>query len=261
FSTVARALADRQRELGATISGLDDVLGQAPPTLDAVAAATPKARSLVAALRPFLRRAPSVIDPAVPLAGQLKRLLAPSRLPALVSLAAPTVQSLAEASPDAITSFAGLRAPVGCLLDDALPTLTSPVDDGALSTDEPVYRELLYSLTGLASATRNFDGNGFATRYYAGFGSELLATPAGDPGQRLFAMADQPVVGSRPAKPPVAPPLRPDAPCQDSTPPDLTASTGPSGFAPTSSRLSFTPPPTLSPAGLRLMQSLRRAAK
>ena len=41
FSTVAVALADRQRELGATVSGLDQVLQEAPPTLDAFRAATP----------------------------------------------------------------------------------------------------------------------------------------------------------------------------------------------------------------------------
>jgi phospholipid/cholesterol/gamma-HCH transport system substrate-binding protein len=230
FSTVAAALASRQRELGATINGLDRVLGEAPSTLDAVHAATPATRKLVEATRPLLRRAPGVIRPTIPLAGQIRSLLVPGRLPALVSLGVPTVRSLAEAAPDAIVSFDGLRAPTSCLLHNVLPTLNSPVDDGSLSTGEPVYREFLYSLTGLASATRNFDGNGFATRYYSGFGSEFVTTPFGDPTQRLIGMSDQAIAGSRPLKPASAPPLRPDVPCTQDAPPNLQAATGPGGF-------------------------------
>jgi virulence factor Mce-like protein len=243
FATVAAALSSRQRQLGETITGLDQVLREAPPTLDAIDAATPDADSLISAARPLLRRAPSVINPAVPLAGQVRKLLKPSQLPALVSLAAPTVRSLASTAPDTTVSFAGLRAPTSCLLHDALPTLTSPVDDGALSTGQPVYRELLYDLTGLASASRDFDGNGFATRYYASFGDELVDTPFGSPSQRLFGLTDQPIAGSRPLKPSVAPPLRPDVPCTQDAPPNLDAATGPGGFSSAPGRTVLASPP------------------
>jgi hypothetical protein len=243
FSRVAATLADRQRELGATISGLDQVLHEAPPTLDAFQAATPDARALVAAARPLLRRAPSVINPAVPLAGQVRKLLEPSQLPALVSEGAPAVHSLAAAAPDGVVTFAGLRPPTSCLLNDVLPTLKAPIDDGALSTGQPNYRELLYSLTGLASASRNFDGNGFGTRYYAGFGDELVTTPLGDPSQQLLGLADQPIDGSRPRKPDVAPPLRPDVPCTQNDPPNLEAESGPGGLTPASGTVKLAPPP------------------
>jgi phospholipid/cholesterol/gamma-HCH transport system substrate-binding protein len=243
FSTVAAALADRQRELGASVAGLDRVLRDAPSTLDAIRGAIPDTRSLVAALRPFLRNAPSVIEPAVPLAAQVRKLLEPGALPALLSEGAPAVHSLAAAAPDAIVSFAGLRGPTSCLLDTALPTLKSTIDDGALSAGQPVYRELLYDLVGLASASRDFDGNGFGTRYYAGFGDELITTPFGGPGQRLFGISDQPIVGSRPRKPAVAPPLRPDVPCTQDEPPNLAAATGPGGFGPASGQVKFAAPP------------------
>jgi phospholipid/cholesterol/gamma-HCH transport system substrate-binding protein len=232
FSTVAAALSSRQRQLGETIGGLDDVLRESPATLDAIDAATPDADRLVSAARPLLRQAPGVINPTVPLSGQLQKLLRPAQLPALVSLAAPTVSSLAGAAPDTTVAFAGLRAPASCLLHNALPTLRTPVDDGDLSTGQPVYRELLYSLAGLASASRNFDGNGFATRYYAGFGDELATTPLGSPTEQLMGFLSNPLAGSRPAKPPEAPPLRPDVPCTQDAPADLHAETGPSGFTP-----------------------------
>jgi phospholipid/cholesterol/gamma-HCH transport system substrate-binding protein len=242
FAKVAAALSDRQRQLGSSIAGLDQVLHQAPPALDALHGATPAVRSLVAALRPLLRRAPAVIDPAVPLAGQVRKLLSPSELPALISEGAPTVHSLAGAAPTAIVTFAGLRDPVSCLLHNAIPNLNTPLDDGVLSTGQPWYRDILYDFTGLASASRDFDGNGFATRYYAGFGDELLTTPFGSPSGRLFALADQPIAGSRPRKPDQAPPLRPDVPCTRTAPPDLRAETGPGGFTPASGQLHWAAP-------------------
>jgi phospholipid/cholesterol/gamma-HCH transport system substrate-binding protein len=232
FSTVAVALSSRQRQLGETISRLDDVLRESPPTLDAIDAATPDADSLVSAARPLLRRAPSVVNPSVPLSGQVHKLLQPAQLPAFVSLAAPTVRSLAAAAPNTTLAFAGLRAPTSCALHNALPTLKKPIEDGDLSTGQPNYRELLYSLTGLASASRNFDGNGYATRYYAGFGDELVGTPFGSPSAKLVGLFDDSVSGSRPLKPPEAPPLRPDVPCTQDTPADLDAATGPGGFSP-----------------------------
>jgi phospholipid/cholesterol/gamma-HCH transport system substrate-binding protein len=232
FSTVAAALSSRQRQLGETISGLDDVLRESPPTLDAINAATPDADSLVSAARPLLRRAPSVVNPSVPLSGQVHKLLQPSQLPAFVSLAAPAVRSLAGAAPDTTLAFAGLRGPTSCLLHNAVPTLKTSVEDGAFTTGQPVYRELLYSLTGLASASRNFDGNGYATRYYAGFGDELVSTPFGSPSAKLVGLFDDSISGSRPAKPPEAPPLRPDVPCTQDAPANLDAATGPGGFSP-----------------------------
>jgi phospholipid/cholesterol/gamma-HCH transport system substrate-binding protein len=232
FSTVAAALSSRQRQLGETIGGLDDVLRESPATLDAIRAATPDADSLVSAARPLLRRAPRVVNPSVPLSGQVRKLLEPSQLPAFVSLAAPTVRSRAGAAPDTTVAFGGLRAPTSCLLHNALPTLKTPIDDGDLSTGQPNYRELLYSLTGLASASRNFDGNGFATRYYAGFGDELVSTPFGSPSARLVGLFDDSISGSRPAKPAQAPPLRPDVPCTEDPPANLHAATGPGGLSP-----------------------------
>jgi phospholipid/cholesterol/gamma-HCH transport system substrate-binding protein len=232
FSTVAAALSSRQRELGETIGGLDDVLRESPPTLDAIDAATPDADSLVSAARPLLRRAPSVVNPSIPLSGQVHKLLQPSQLPAFVALADPSVRSLAGAAPNTTLAFAGLRAPTSCLLHNALPTLESSVEDGPFTTGQPVYRELLYSLTGLASASRNFDGNGFATRYYAGFGDELISTPFGSPSAKLVGLFDDSVSGSRPAKPPEAPPLRPDVPCTENAPANLDAATGPGGISP-----------------------------
>jgi virulence factor Mce-like protein len=232
FAAVARVLSERQAELAASVRGLDDLLAEAPGTLTSLESATPEARALLAELRPILRQAPSVINPAVPAAAQLERLLRRKQLPTLVSLAEPTVRELAAAAPTATAVFGGLRTPVNCLLTSAVPTLLSELDDGALSSGQPVYRELLYTLVGLSSASQSFDGNGFSTRYYAGFDNQVISTSLGNPASSLFALfGPDPILGSRPAKPAAPPPWQPQAPCNESAPPDLDAALGLPGFS------------------------------
>ncbi len=263
FSTVAVALADRQSELRASLAGLERLMEESPPALEAISAATPPTRALVAELRPALRRAPATLNPAVPLVRELRRLLRPDELPRLLDLTDPTVGYLASSAPTTTDVFAGLREPVGCLLNNAVPTLQSSVLDGPHTTGEPIYRELLYTLTGLASASRNFDGNGFSTRYYAGFDNQLVSTPAGD----LLGLigGDIDVLGtrSRPRKPAAPPPLRPDVPCSQSEPPDLnSAETGPGGFVPRSASADFTAPEVdTSKETERALRRLAEAAK
>ena len=90
----------------------------------------------------------------------------------------------------------------------------------------PIYKELLASVVGLASASQNFDGNGTSLRYHAGFGDEVVSLGQGNP-EPLVGLTSQPILGSRPAYTGVRPPLRPDVPCGQDAPPDLKASTGP----------------------------------
>jgi virulence factor Mce-like protein len=232
FAAVARVLGERQTELAASVRGLDDLLAEAPGTLTSLESATPEARALLAELRPVLRQAPSVIDPAGPAAAQLEKLLRRKQLPTLISLAEPTVRALAASAPTATSVFGGLRTPVNCLLTSAVPTLLSEIEDGALSSGQPVYRELLYTLVGLTSASQSFDGNGFSTRYYAGFDNQVISTSLGNPASSLFALfGSDPILGSRPAKPAAPPPWQPHAPCDQSDPPDLEAALGLPGFS------------------------------
>lgn len=230
FAAVARALSDDQRALAGSITGLETVLEDAPPSLAALERAVPETRELVAELRPALREAGPVIAAAEPTVDQVQGLLGPAELPKLVGVAEPTVSSLASFLPDGTTTAAALRGPTSCLLNSAIPTLKTAIDDGPLSSGEPVYREIFYSNVGLSSASQNFDGNGFATRYYAGFGDDLVATPFGGASQ-LFGWLPDPPLGSRPRKPAQPPPLEPTEPCTESDPIDLSAQTGPGGFA------------------------------
>jgi ABC-type transporter Mla subunit MlaD len=233
FSVVAVALADNDAALRAALARLPIVLAETRPALSAVNAALPQTRALLAEVRPGLRAAPPVLDRTIPFTSQLNQLLGPGELPLLVDRATPTVRDLAAVTPKLTSGFHKLRPTASCLLNAVVPTLLSTVPDGALSTNAPAYEDLVHGLVGLTSTSANFDGNGFNLRYEAGFNDEVLSGFLGSPSGGLLALADQPILGSRPAAPSSPPPLKPDVPCTSSGAPDLSAQTAAPDFRPT----------------------------
>ncbi len=224
----ARALASRRAQLSASLPELDRLLEEADPALDAFNAAFPPTRALVKDARPGVQAAPLTLELAIPVLEQARRLVAPAELPALLDELDPAVRSLARLEPD-LTELLGDTTPVmECLRLNALPTLKTPIDDPPNSTGEPVYRELLYGTVGLSSASQNFDGNGTAVRYHAGYGEQVVTTGrAPSTGEPLVGLTSEPIIGSRPRHTGNPPPHRPDVPCSTQQPPDLRAETGP----------------------------------
>jgi hypothetical protein len=158
---------------------------------------------------------------------QAEALLAPGELPRARRALAPAVVSLARLRPRLVTVFDLLRPVSECLRKNALPALQSSVEDPPHTTGLPVYQEFLHAITGLASASQDFDANGAAVRYHANFGHQTLTTgrlPATN--EVIYGIADQPLLGSRPRSVPL-PPFRPDVPCETQDPPDLRAATAP----------------------------------
>jgi virulence factor Mce-like protein len=221
-----RALAQRRAKVDAALVQLAGTVDQARPAFRAINAAMPSARALVRDARPALRIAPPTLRSANLLLDQVSALIRPAELPRLLDQLDPAVASLARLEPR-LGRLLGLLTPVSeCLRTNALPTLKKSVDDGDLTTGRPVYRELLSSIVGLASASQNFDGNGPAVRYHAGFGDETVTLGKNNP-EPAVGMTSEPILGSRPRYTGVKPPFRPDVPCGQSQPPDLKANTGP----------------------------------
>ena len=228
-----RALAQRRANVEAAVTQLAGTIDEARPAFEAINAAIPSSRALVSELRPALRMAPPTLRSANLLLGQVSALIQPRELPALLGQLDPAIVSLAQLEPQ-LGRLLGLLNPVTeCLRTNAVPTLKKSVDDGDLSTGLPVYRELLSSIVGLASASQNFDGNGPAVRYHAGFGDEMVSLGRNNP-EPLIGLTSQPILGSRPQYTGVEPPFRPDVPCGQNEPPNLKATTGP---APAQKRL------------------------
>ena len=219
----AGALADRDAELAATIRQLDAVLRQGGQTLPFVVPAVRSTRVLVDDAKPLVRRLPGTLDLTRPLLRELNRILAPGELPATARALRPPLRTLAALQPE-LEELLGLVTPVtDCVRDQALPALTAKLEDGRLSTGQPVWLELLHGMVGLGSASQNFDGNGPAVRYLAGFGEQLFSSGRVPGVGRLQALTPVPVEGARPIRPPVKPPFRPDAECRRQQPVDLAA--------------------------------------
>jgi hypothetical protein len=194
----------------------------------AIDSALPETRALAVEVRPALREAPATLRLAGPVLAQARGLVSPGELPALLGQLDPALDDLAPLEPR-LTKLLGEVTPVmDCLRRNALPTLKTPVSDGDLTTGDPPYRELLHGLTGLASASQNFDANGSAVRYHAGFGDQLVSFGAApSAGEALVGTTSEPLLGSRPKPPAEQPPFRADVPCRTQAKPDLTAQTGP----------------------------------
>jgi virulence factor Mce-like protein len=228
LNRTARGLAGRRDALARSVRELDGLLEQARPALDELNALAPPAREFVAAVRPGIRELPETLDVANPLVDQAEGILRPNELPALRGQLDPSLRSLASLEPN-LEEVLSLVTPVTeCLRRNAVPTLKTPVEDPPHSSGEPVYRELLYGLVGLSSATQNFDANGPAVRYHAGAGNQTLTTGR-VPGtnELIFGLTETPLLGSRPRFPGQLPPYRPDVQCITQDPPDLEAETGP----------------------------------
>ena len=222
------ALASRRAQLEQSLPELDALLAEAPASLRAVDSALPETRALAIEARPALREAPQTLRLAGPVLAQARALVAPGELPALLDQLDPALDDLAPLEPRLTSLFGEVTPVMDCLRRNALPTLKTPVDDGDLSTGDPPYRELLHGLTGLSSASQNFDANGSAVRYHAGFGEQLVTFGAAPTaGEALVGTTSEPILGSRPKKPAEQPPFRGDVPCRTQQRPNLTAQTGP----------------------------------
>lgn len=223
-----RGLGAHRAELAASLPALDRLLAEADPALDAFNASFPPTRALIADARPGVRAAPATLELAIPVLAQARRLVAPRELPALLEELDPAVRSLARLTPDLTELLNDVTPVTECVRLVALPTLKTPIDDPPNSSGEPVYRELLYGTVGLAGSSQNFDGNGPAVRYHAGFGDTTVTTGrVPSTGESLVGLTDEPILGSRPRWTGVRPPFRPDVACASQEPPDLRAETGP----------------------------------
>jgi virulence factor Mce-like protein len=214
FNRTMTAFADQQNNLKSTFVALNHTLRIANPALTDLDRTLGPLREFAVALQPALRQAPHILDDATPLLDAAGRLLAPSVAPVLLDDLQPAVRSLDQLE-RTLPSLLNQVTPVSrCVQSKVVPVLDTPVDDGKLSTGQPVWQELVRYPVGLTSAAQNFAGNGYGVRYSFGLSEQLLGTPLGTP-DNLLSITSQPLVGARPAYVPgKQPPLEPGVDCQ-----------------------------------------------
>ena len=225
----AEALAARREALAASMPEFAGVLREALPTFVELNELFPTARAFAREVRPALHEAPATLRLANPLLAQLQGLLSPPELPELIRVGDPAIRSLARLQPP-LRTLLGLLYPVTeCARRNVLPPGKSIIKDGDNTAPYPVYSELFHGWVGLASAVQNFDGNGQAVRYHAGFGDQTITTgQVSGLTEPLVAITENKILGSRPRKPSTGlPPFKPNVPCITQKPPNLQAATGP----------------------------------
>lgn len=227
FRGTMEALAAEQGALGATVPALRGLLQRTPAAVEALDGALPPLRTLAVALRPGLRAAPPVLDHALPFLTSLSGLTRPDRLPALVASLRPTVRTLRSLERTLPPLLKEVDPVSRCLTTRVVPILNATVPDGDLTaTGRTVWQELFSLGTGLLSSQQNFGGDGYATRYSFGLGTEGFATRLPGP-SNLVHISDEQTLGSRPAFHNKQPAFAPDAECLDQPLTTLQAETAP----------------------------------
>jgi phospholipid/cholesterol/gamma-HCH transport system substrate-binding protein len=223
FNATMGALAARQDDLSETIALL-------PPTLRAIDGALGPIQSSFGPTQEFAKDLlPSVkqLNPTIvagfPWIAQSTALFSPQELRGLLSSLTPAIQGTSSTLTASKTLLNGSDALARCFIHDVIPTGNQRIQDPPLTTGLMAYQELFQSAVGLAGVGQNFDGNGRYLRAAAGGGSDRVQTGALGSSGPLFGNAVLPPLGTRPAFPGKAPPVRDDVPCFKDAVPNLNA--------------------------------------
>lgn len=235
LNTTAVALSADDGALGDSIGELDRVMRVSPPALTSLDRVLPKLSRFSRTLDPGLVAAPPLLRQLSESVVAFGAIVEPrQRVRVVAALRAAFVDF-----PDLLTNLTSLVSVVkpvtDCVNTHVTPILNSKLDDGALSTGDPVWQDLAHALPGIASAAQNFDGNGYAVRYQLGVNNQSVSTGS-IPGLGTLTgnqPGSSPIAGARPVwvgrlK---SSDFRPDAPCSEQPLPNLTARSGPTGLS------------------------------
>jgi len=222
FNATLAALASRQQELGQTIALLPPWLRATDSALGPLQASFAPTRAFARALLPSIKQLDPTIGLGLPWIAQSTALLSPRELGGLLRDLTPAVQQTSSALTAAKSFTVAADQLAQCLSHNVIPTGNQVIQDPPVGTGLPVYDELLQTAVGLAGAAQNFDGNGRYVRSQAGGGAVQIQT-ASLPGQGpLFGNAVLQPLGTRPAWPGQAPPVRSNVTCDQNPVPNLT---------------------------------------
>lgn len=227
FNATMAALASRQQELAATVAALPPWLRATDAALGPLNASFGPTKAIAHALIPGVEQLDPTIGAALPWLKQATALLSRRELGALLSSLTPAVQQTSATVSSTKSLLSGADLLARCLSHNVVPAGNEVIQDPPVGTGLPVYQEFFQSAVGLASASQNFDGNGRYLRATAGGGSDQIQSSSNASAGPLYGNAVLAPLGTRPAWPGSAPPLRRSVACYRNAVPNLNgASTG-----------------------------------
>jgi phospholipid/cholesterol/gamma-HCH transport system substrate-binding protein len=221
FDSTMAALAARQQDLSATIAALPPLLRTTNGALTSLDDTFGPTQTFAREILPGVEQLDPTIGQALPWLAQATALVSPSDLGGLVSALQPAVQQTASTIRVTESLLSAADTLARCVSHNLVPTGNEVIQDPPASTGAPVYQELLQSAVGLAGAAGNFDGNGRYLRSTPAGGSDQVQTSDLGSQGPLFGNAVLPPLGTRPAWPGHAPPVRSSTPCFENAAPDL----------------------------------------
>lgn len=223
FNSTLAALAARQQDLSQTISLLPRFLSATNGALGPLNASFAPTKEFAKAILPGIEQLDPTIGVALPWLVQARALFSKPELGDLLASLTPAVQKTASTL-SSTKSFVGAADQFAqCFDDDLIPTGNEVIQDPPVTTGLQLYQELFQSAVGLAGASQNFDGNGRYLRSLAGGGSILINTSSIPGVGALYGNAVLPSLGTRPAFPGSAPPVKSTVACSRNAPPNLNA--------------------------------------
>jgi phospholipid/cholesterol/gamma-HCH transport system substrate-binding protein len=169
------ALVAQDSDLARTISGVDQTLQVAPAALTAINAALPPLANLARTLTPSLRVSPPLLSTLSTTVAQLSRLITPAKRGPLLTALRTTFTTFPQVLTQLGSIFPVTKSVTDCISNNVVPVLNSQVQDGSLSTGNPVWKDFVHFLPSVAGASGSFDANGHFTRVLAGVGTNSLA--------------------------------------------------------------------------------------
>jgi hypothetical protein len=223
FNRTLHALAVRQQDLSRTIGLLPPWLAATDRSLGPLNASFPPTRAFARAVLPGIEQLGPTINAGIPWLTQASALFSRDELGALLKLLTPAVQKTAVAL-SATKRFVQQADQLARCFDHVLvPTGNERIKDPPITTGARFYQEFFQGSVGLAGASQSFDGNGRYIRTLAGGGPHLEQTSPVPNGGALFGNFVLPPLGTRPAWPGHAPPVRGNVACYTQAPPNLNA--------------------------------------
>lgn len=175
LNRTSSALAASDGALAQSISGIDQTLRVAPPALSAIDHALPPLTNLATALDPSLKVAPPLLDDLTGAVRQLATIVAPAERQRLLTSLKATFDEFPSILSEFSRAFPITKQITDCLRTHITPILHRVVPDGSLSSGQPVWRDFVHFLPGVAGASGGFDANGPYTRVLASAGTNTLS--------------------------------------------------------------------------------------
>jgi phospholipid/cholesterol/gamma-HCH transport system substrate-binding protein len=221
FDDTVATLASRQQDLGQTIALLPPLLRAGNAAFTQLDASFGPTRTFAREILPGVEQLGPTISAGLPWLAQATALVAPSELGGLVSALTPAVRDTSSTIGSTTSLLRATDVLARCLIHNVIPTGNASIQDPPNSSGIPVYQELFQSAVGIAGAGQDFDGNGRYLRASTAGGSIPITTGALPFQGPLHGNAVLPPLGTRPAWPGQAPPLRRDVPCFENPAPNV----------------------------------------